>query len=141
MNRSVLALTLLVSFFFPTASYAEWVKVAEDDNGNLRYIDTNIKNQDGHIYFWQLTDILKPETAPLPGILSIKLYLEADCWKFRFRFRQVFLHKQPMGAGSGDVLEPPNKSDKAQMDKWKYPAPSPGIGVVIEAACKMAKNQ
>ena len=59
MKRSVLALTLLVSFLFPTIGFAEWVKVSETDRGDTYYINTKIRKHDGHIYFWRLADYLK----------------------------------------------------------------------------------
>ena len=59
MKRSVLALTLLVSFLFPTTGTAEWVKVSESVHGNKFYIDSKIRKHGGFIYFWPLADYPK----------------------------------------------------------------------------------
>ncbi len=54
---TILLFSILISF----NSYGEWTKVGEDVNGNTHYIDTDtIKDHKGSIYYWVLTDFLKP---------------------------------------------------------------------------------
>lgn len=140
MRQFVLALSLLISVLIPTASHAEWVKVGKNytlpivEEATI-YIDTKVRKDDGHIYFWQLVNALKPNEN---GDLSTKSYHEADCGKFRRRVLQFSYHPQPMGRGPSSISQSVPIDD---YPGWDYPAPGSGPAAVLEAACKMAKNQ
>lgn len=130
MKRLAFAFVLLASLMIPSTSHAEWVKIAENVNGDSYYIDRKIRRHGGHIYYWQLTDNLKPR---MMGSLSAKFYVEADCKKFGRLQLQALYHTQQMGKGKplegiGPVDEP-----------WEYPAPVTAGEDVLEAACEMAK--
>jgi len=61
-----------------------------------------IRKHDGYVYYWTLIDYLKPEQ----GILSAKVYYQGDCKQFRFKGLSFSCHKEPMGGGTGQVIEP-----------------------------------
>jgi hypothetical protein len=51
-----------------------------DVEGNTHYVDfERIKKHDGYVYWWDLTDLLKPNEY---GILSGKAYKQGDCKSF-----------------------------------------------------------
>ena len=71
MEKLTLIFTLLFStviFSLPSyaegflsPSYAEWTKVNKDADGNTNYVDfKSIRERDGYVYWWVLSDILKP---------------------------------------------------------------------------------
>jgi hypothetical protein len=128
-----IALAVFVSLMIPSKpSFAEWFKVvAKSADGHTTYIDTKIRKHDGHIYYWHLIDYLKPFKT---GTLSVKIYNEADCGKFRDRQLQYIFYAQPMGEGNGDSQKPEDQS-------WIYPSPGTVGAIALEAACKMAKNR
>ena len=127
-----IALAVFVSLMIPSKpSFAEWFKVTESVIGDTAYIDTKIRKHDGHIYYWHLIDYLKPFKT---GTLSVKIYNEADCGKFRDRQLQYIFYAQPMGEGNGDSHKPEDQS-------WIYPSPGTVGAIALEAACKMAKNR
>jgi hypothetical protein len=131
MKRIALALAVFVSLMIPSKpSFAEWFKVVHG-GGYTTYIDTKIRKHDGHIYYWHLSDYLKPNKY---GDLSVKTYNEADCGKFRGRRLQYIFYAQPMGEGNGDSHKPEDQS-------WIYPSPGTVGAIALEAACKMAKNR
>jgi len=46
-------LILLFSVMFSFSSYAEWIKVNEDTEGDSYYIDfETVKERDGYVYWW-----------------------------------------------------------------------------------------
>ena len=129
MKRIALALAVFVYLMIPSKpSFAEWVKVAEDADGDTFYIDSKIRKHDGHIYFWHLSDYLKPIGQ---GFLSVKIYNEADCGKFRDRQLQYIFYAQPMGEGNGDSHKPEDQS-------WIYPSPGTVGAAILKAACALA---
>jgi hypothetical protein len=130
MKRIALVLAVFVSLMLPsTPSFAEWMKAASSE-GNVFYVDTKIRKHDGHIYFWALQDYLKPDKKT--DALSIKVYREADCGKFRIRSLQLSTHEQPMGRGS------PSVSGPVTDNRWKYPPPGSVSEDVLEKACELA---
>ena len=115
---------------FSSPSYAEWTKVGEGtstmNRGNAYYVDfERIRKHDGYVYWWDLTDLLKPI---LTGVLSAKIYKQGDCKLFRFKTLSGSFHKEPMGGGTGDVQEPIKKS-------WKYPIPNSSGETILKSVC------
>ena len=102
MKKFILIFTLLFSTVissspsyaegFLSPSYAEWTKVNKDADGNTNYVDfESIRKKDGYVYWWVLSDILKPT---IQGHLSSKSYNQGDCKLFRVRvFELDFLHQ------------------------------------------------
>jgi hypothetical protein len=109
------------------ASFAEWFKVAESVDGDTFYIDTKIRKHDGHIYYWDLSDYLKPSKN---GVISAKTYYEADCGRFRSRQLQASYHPEPMGKGA--------PSSTGIDESWYYPSPRTIGADILEAACALA---
>jgi hypothetical protein len=77
---------LFTSVFFSSPSYAGWTKLGEGgssvNRGDTFYVDFNrIRKVDGFVYYWRLTDYLKPTKY---GVMSEKGYNQGACklfWK------------------------------------------------------------
>jgi hypothetical protein len=125
MKKLTLIFTLLVStVMLSSPSYAKWTKVGEGGSGNTYYVDyERIRKHDGYIYFWELEDLLKPDS----GYLSIKIYKQGDCKLFRVKNLSFSFYKEPMGRVTGESFTPP--------DKWKYPAPNTKGELVLKSVC------
>ena len=83
MKKLLLIFTLLFStLMFSTPSYGEWTKVSSTLNGaHTFYVDfDSIRKHGGYVYFWRLSDFLKPNKY---GTLSDKSYNQGDCKLFR----------------------------------------------------------
>ena len=118
-------LALLFSILISFNSYGEWTKVVENISGDTSYIDMDtIKNHGGYVYFWEMTDYLKPSDN---GTLSGKMYKQGDCGMVRFKDLSFSYYKQPMGRGSGRTLTPP--------DTWDYPSPGTVSKFILDYAC------
>jgi hypothetical protein len=64
---TILLFSILISF----SSYGEWTEVVESVHGDTQYIDTDaIKEHGGYVYYWDLTDMLKPNKY---GDMSFKI--------------------------------------------------------------------
>ena len=127
MKKLTLIFTLLVStVMFSSPSYAEWAKVTEGvKSGNTFYVDfERIRKHDGYVYFWSLTDRLKPYL----GTLSVKIYNQGDCKLFRFKKLSYVFHNQPMGRGTGDSSSPKNP-------EWIYPSPNSVDEGILKSVC------
>ena len=130
MNRYTLILTFLLSLMFSSPSYSDWTQVTVNVNGNTCYVDfERIRKVDGYVYYWDLTDYLKPTKS---GWLSIKTYSQGDCKLFRYKDLSESYHKEPMGRGNGDRDSPKNP-------KWKYPPPNSSGETVLKTVCAYAK--
>ena len=130
MKKLALLATLIFSVMFPSASYAEWTKVVEGiESGNRGinyYVDfERIRKVDGYVYFWTLSDYLKPTEF---GNLSAKVYKQGDCKIFRFKNLSFSFHKEPMGRGTGEISNPKNP-------EWIYPSPNSVGGLRLKIVC------
>jgi hypothetical protein len=130
MKKLLLISTFLFStLMFSTPAYSEWTKVSKGVDGRSFYLDFDrIRKHDGYIYLWILTDYLKP--TKYDGTLSIKVYTQNDCELFRYKYLTYIFHKEPMGGGIGDTLEPP-EGNKG----WKYPSPNSSAEEIIKQVC------
>jgi len=125
MKTLTIFIALTFSAMFSSSSYAGWTKVKIDGDGNTFYVDfERIRKHDGYIYFWRLSDYLKP----LEGYLSAKVYHQGDCKLFRDKRLSYSFHKQPMGGGNADVQDPVKKG-------WHYPSPNSGAETVLKQVC------
>ena len=127
MKKLTILFILLVStVMFSSPSYAEWTKVGKSVDGNTFYVDfERIRKHGGFVYFWYLTDFLKPnEYGDLSGII----YKEGDCKLFRFKRLSYSFHKEPMGGGTGDTLNQPDK-------EWTYPSPKSVAESILKEVC------
>ena len=130
-----LTLTFLICLFtvlLSAPSYAKWTKVGENVNGTTFYMDfERIRKVDGYVYWWDLSDYLKPTKY---GDLSAKSYHQGDCKLFRSRDLSFSFHKEPMGGGIGRVREP-----KGEQKNWVYPSPNSVDEGVLKLVCNHVK--
>ena len=116
MKKLITTLTLLLMFSSP--SYAELTKMDEDVMGNRHYVDFDrIRKVDGHVYFWQLTDLLKPNS-------------DGDFKLFRVKVLSRSTHTQPMGEGT------PSAYSNKLNEKWAYLTPKSALEISLNAVCK-----
>ena len=130
MKKLLLIFTLLFStLIFSTPSYGEWTKVNSTGNGaDIFYLDfERIRKHDGYVYFWTLTDSLKPTKL---GHFSVKVYKQGDCKLFRQKPLSYSFHKEPMGGGTGDVAEPIGKNGD-----WQYLPPNSAFEEILQQVC------
>jgi hypothetical protein len=129
MKSLLLIFTLLFStLMFSSPSFAKWTKVGESVDGNTFYVDFGrIRKQNGYVYFWKLMNLLKSLENE---ILSANFYYQGDCKLFRYKYLSYSFHKEPMGGGIGEVLEP-----KGENANWKYPSPNSMNEYVLKQVC------
>ena len=105
-----------------------WKKLTENDSGDSFYLDfETIRKQDGYVYWWELTDLLKPTTT---GVLSYKSYNQGDCGFNKMRELSGFIHKEPMGRGIG--IEGPTL-------QWTLVGPDSLTHTYLKSICEYAK--
>jgi hypothetical protein len=126
MKYITILIALTFSVMFASASYAEWTDVGMDMKGNIAYVDfERIRKNDGYVYFWQLSDYLEPISV---DYLSAKFHIQGDCKLFRFKGLSVSFHKEPMGGGTGDTINEPDKG-------WYSPSPNAVDEEVLKQVC------
>jgi hypothetical protein len=127
MKNLLLIFTLLFStVVFSSSSYAGWTKVGKTVEGNTHYVDfERIRKVDGYVYYWILSDYLKP----IKGHLSEKLYNQGDCKLFRHMYLSASFHKEPMGRGNASDIGITN------LQKWIYPSPDSVDEAILKAVC------
>jgi len=128
MKKLLLTFTLLFStLMFSSPSYGEWTKVVKGVQGDTFYVDVErIRKHGGYIYWWDLTDYLKPKYS---GHLSDKVYSQGDCKLFRFKPLSSSFHKEPMGKGVAD------KSTHTPSKDWVYPPPNSVSELILNKVC------
>lgn len=93
--------------------------------GDNFYVDfERIRKVGGNVYYWTLSDLLKPNEF---GDLSIKTYRQGDCKNFRVKSLSYSFHKEPMGGGLGEVTNQPMN--------WFYPTPDSVDESILESVC------
>ena len=118
----------MLSLMFASPSYSEWTKVSNNVDGTNFYVDfERIRKHDGYVYFWLLTDYLKPSPY---GDFSSKTYLQGDCKLFRKKTLSYSFHKEPMGRGAGRVEEPIKS-----LQVWQYPQPKSSMETIVKSVC------
>jgi len=127
MKKLLLIFTLLfTTLVFSSPSYADWTKIGTNVDGTTFYVDFDrIKKHDGYVYYWELSDYLKPF---LTGDLSSKTYIQGDCKLFGMKVLSFAFHKQPMGRGSGNVRKHP-------IQEWRYPPPNSSGETILKSVC------
>ena len=127
MKMKKLILILLFStVMFSSPSYAGWTELGKTADGDTYYVDfERIRKHDGYVYYWSLVDYLKPTPN---GVLSVKIYKQGDCKLFRFKNLSFSFHKEPMGGGTGDANNTPDK-------EWTYPSPNSVDEIILKAVC------
>jgi hypothetical protein len=124
--KKLILILLFSTVMFSSSSYAEWTKVSENVNGDTFYVDfERIRKNDGYVYWWELLDYLKPTST---GRLSGKNYSQGDCKLFRYKSLSYSFHNEPMGGGTGDTVNEPDK-------EWTYPPPDSSVEEVLKHIC------
>jgi len=101
--------------------------VSGNDVGDTFYVDfERIRKHDGFVYWWQLTDFLKPTKN---GRLSSKIYKQGDCKLFRDKILSDTYYNTPMGRG--EVASGSNKPEK----DWSYPSPNSVMEYILKSVC------
>ena len=128
MKKLTLIFTLLVSTtMFSSPSYAEWTKVTENVNGTTFFVDfERIRKHDGYVYFWRLSDYLKPNSS---GSFSGIIYEQGDCKLFRSKYLSDTYYTGPMGTGENNGGS--NMPDK----EWDYPKPNSVFEIILKKVC------
>ena len=117
---------LFTTLIFSSPSYADWTKAGTNINGSTYYVDFDrIRKQGGYVYWWELSDYLKP----ISGVLSGKLYKQGDCKVFRFKILSDSYYKEPMI--NGTPFESSNTPDK----EWTNPPPDSIGETVLKKVC------
>ena len=125
MKKALPIFALTLSIMFSSSSYAGWTRVGENDLGTY-YVDfERIRKQDGYVYWWSLWDFPKPR---LQGIWSAKFYNQGDCKVFRFKRLIYVAYEEPMGGGTGDITNEPDK-------EWTYPPPNSVDERTLKSVC------
>ena len=125
MKTLLTIFTLVFTVMFSSTSFGEWTRLGKNLSGDTYYLDfERIRKNDGSVYFWVLSDYLKPTKY---GDLSSKVYYEGDCKLFRMMRLSSSYHKQPMGGGTGDV--------NTLKQDWSYPSPNSVIETILKKVC------
>ncbi len=120
--------TFLFLAFFIEAR-ANWTKVTQSSNGQSFYVDMqNITESRGYVYFWELIDYNRKDEY---GDKSAKIYIEADCINFKFKWIKLSYHKDEMGKDKVKV-ETPSKL----VTDWQYPIQNSTSMVILDFVCK-----
>ena len=124
--KKLILILLFSTVMFSSPSYAEWWKMGKNVDGTTFYVDfERIRKNDGYVYSWELTDLLKPNKW---GYLSGKMYKQVDCKLFRIKRLSSSHHKEPMGGGTGTTNNVPDK-------EWTYPSPQSVDESVLKQVC------
>lgn len=127
MKKLTILFILLVStVMFSSSSYAEWTKNSSSGGGTTTfYVNFDeIRNHEGYVYYWVLSDFVKPFTD---GELSVKSYMMGDCKIFRVKVLTNIWYKEPMGRGTPDP--------SPQSEDWEYVPPNSAIGKNLKSVC------
>ena len=131
MKKLLTLTTLVFTVLFSSTSFAEWTEVVKDVDGNTYYVDyERIKKHDGYVYFWYLSDLLKPDSK---GDLSYKSYNQGDCNLFRYKIVSDFFYKESMGQGTPVSNNVPDKN-------WRYPPPGSSMETILKRVCSFVKR-
>ena len=126
MKKLLNMFILLLTFTFPSSSFAEWTRVSENDLGTFFYVDfTRIKKNNGYIYFWVLLDYSEPN---ITNALSNLIYNEGDCSIFRHKNLYILSYKEQMGQGDSHLSYRPDT-------EWKYPPPTSSNEIILNEVC------
>tara|TARA_B100001250_G_scaffold256250_1_gene220600 strand:- start:132 stop:524 length:393 start_codon:yes stop_codon:yes gene_type:complete len=127
MIKYTLLYILVFLIAFPTFGFAEWKKMNKSTGEINNYIDfKRIRKQGEYVYFWQLSDYLKPIKK---DNFSAKKFIQGDCKKFRYKILSSSYHKEAMGRGRSDGQDPVEKG-------WSYPNLNSVNEASLEAVCK-----
>jgi hypothetical protein len=119
-------LVLLFSMLISLNSYCEWEEIVGTiDGDHFFYVDTDlIKEHNGFVYFWSMTDSLYPSET---GTMSTQTYSQGDCGIMREKPLSFLYYKNSMGQGKSNSFTPP--------DEWDYPSPGSVQKYILDYVC------
>ena len=88
-----------------------------------------IRKHGGYVYYWILMNSLKPQH----GRLSYIQNTQGDCKLFRLKGLSYSFHKEPMGKGNPEVINPKNP-------KSEYPPPDSINEAILKTLCSRKKK-
>ena len=125
MKKIILILILLC---FP--AWGEWIPININGAGNTVYIEGDFISKKGsYVYYWELENFKKIDEY---GVMSAKIYKEADCNKYGYNNLQFFTYSKPMG--KGDLISSFNPPKK-----WTYPPTDSSSYHSLRIACDYPK--
>ena len=108
---------------------ADWKKITQSSNGQSFYVDMEtIIESKGFVYFWELIDYKKEDEY---GDKSAKIYIEADCIKYKFKWVKLSYHKEAMAKDEVKVQSPSNL-----VADWQFPHQNSTSMIVLDFVCK-----
>ena len=121
-----LQLFIVLLLFLPSNSYAEWKLVSSSyDKNTKHYVDFDrIRENDGNVYFWLLSDFTPPILEVFDSSIS---YNQADCNQFKVKTLTSYFHRAPMGEGT--MAEIPSNG------KWLFPPPNTILEGTLKSVC------
>ncbi len=128
MKKITLLLVIIFTFLFSTTSWGDWTYVTETEGvGKFYYDKDRVRKSKKYLYFWELTDYIKPNPY---GYLSTTSYTELDCSIFRFKWLKLQYYNKSMGEGEKgrDDITPP--------DEWNYPRPNSSGETLYNKVCE-----
>ena len=131
MKKISLLMTILFSIIFTFPSYGEWIQKGKNDGGDFYDDFERIRKIDGYVYWWLLTDFLKPNNY---GYLSSKTYQQGDCNHFKLKNLIFNFYKKSMGSGTTETYTPKNS-------EWKYPPPYSTFELILKSVCNNDKSK
>ncbi len=128
--RKLTTITIIIfSLLFPSTSFGEWKWLGKSEDGNGFYVDDGIKKHDGFVYYWIMTDLIRPNRL---GIMSSKVYTQGDCNRLRFKEISGVFYTESMGRGTGESSTRPSQS-------WQYFSPDSVGGNLLRIVCDIVK--
>ncbi len=112
-KQSLILSLLLATTTFWSPSFGEWIKSAESEDGSFYINLSDIRKDDGYVYWWQLNDLIEPNDK---GILSATTYHQSDCTWFRTKYLRGKAFKANMAEGAAERVY------DYENPKWIYPA-------------------
>ena len=128
MKKITLLLVIIFTFLFSNTSWGEWNFVTKSVSGFKYYYDKDRVRKSGkYIYFWELTDYIKPDD--LWGYLSSTKYIQLDCNIIRFKVLKIQTYNKSMGEGENDM-------DFTVKEEWTYHKPNSVREVMYNKICE-----
>jgi hypothetical protein len=122
-------LALTFSVMFSSTSYAEWEATSRSAKGTSYVNVEKIQTKGKYVYFWVLSDSLKP----IKGSFSHKTKIKGDCKTLRMKRLKAFFYKNSMGRGI--LLGTLNKPQK----NWTRPSGNSMDALNLKLVCAYAK--
>ena len=127
MKKITILLVIIFTFLFSTTSWGEWNYVTESVKGNKLYYDKDrIRKSGKYLYFWTLTDFLKPTEG---GNFSSLGYIQLDCSIFRYKDLRYQSYNKSMGEGE-------MTDEWTPKDEWLYPQPDSIFELMFNNICE-----